>query len=82
MGFHGYAGIGTLAYRAYQKDDKGQRLMTEIKPFQLGSMFAQAGAGLKFKVNRRIDIEGRLMYVVTGDDEFDGGGDIQHDQPT
>ncbi len=35
----------------------------------------QAGAGLKFKVNRRIDIEGRLMYVVTGDDEFDGGGD-------
>jgi len=35
----------------------------------------QAGTGLKFKVNRRIDIEGRLMYVVTGDDEFDGGGD-------
>ena len=72
---HGYAGIGTIAYRAYQKDSKGQRLMTEIKPFQLGSMFMQAGAGLKFKVNRRIDIEGRLMYVVTGDDEFDGGGD-------
>jgi OOP family OmpA-OmpF porin len=38
-------------------------------------MFAQAGAGVKFKVNRRIDIEGRVMYVVTGDDEFDGGGD-------
>ncbi|OCA70644.1 hypothetical protein BBI01_11890 [Chryseobacterium artocarpi] len=72
---HGYAGVGTIAYRAYQKDIKGQRLMTEIKPFQLGSMFMQAGAGLKFKVNRRIDIEGRLMYVVTGDDEFDGGGD-------
>ncbi|MEG1217917.1 OmpA family protein [Chryseobacterium sp.] len=72
---HGYAGVGTIAYRAYQKDIKGQKLMTEIKPFQLGSMFMQAGAGLKFKVNRRIDIEGRLMYVVTGDDEFDGGGD-------
>ncbi|WP_034714937.1 OmpA family protein, partial [Chryseobacterium soli] len=72
---HGYAGIGTIAYRAYQKDATGQRMVTEIKPFQLGSMFAQAGAGLKFKVNRRIDIEGRLMYVVTGDDEFDGGGD-------
>ncbi|AKK71810.1 membrane protein [Chryseobacterium sp. P1-3] len=72
---HGYAGVGTLAYRAYQKDIKGQRLMTEVKPFKLGSMFMQAGAGLKFKVNRRIDIEGRLMYVVTGDDEFDGGGD-------
>ncbi|MDC8098731.1 OmpA family protein [Chryseobacterium rhizosphaerae] len=72
---HGYAGVGTIAYRAYQKDSKGQRLMTEVKPFKLGSMFMQAGAGLKFKVNRRIDLEGRLMYVVTGDDEFDGGGD-------
>ncbi|MGG1921135.1 OmpA family protein [Chryseobacterium sp. NRRL B-14798] len=73
---HGYAGIGTIAYRAYQKDGSNrQRLMTEIKPFELGSMFFQAGTGLKFKVNRRIDIEGRLMYVVTGDDEFDGGGD-------
>ncbi|NIF04116.1 OmpA family protein [Chryseobacterium sp. Tr-659] len=72
---HGYAGIGTIAYRAYQKTSKGQQLMTEVKPFQLGSLFMQAGAGLKFKVSRRIDIEGRLMYVVTGDDEFDGGGD-------
>ncbi len=72
---HGYAGIGTIAYRAYQKDASGQRLMTEVKPFELGSMFMQAGTGLKFKVNRRIDIEGRLMYVVTGDDTFDGGGD-------
>ncbi|UOV00009.1 OmpA family protein [Chryseobacterium daecheongense] len=71
---HGYAGIGTIAYRAFQKDEKGQRLATEVKPFKFGSMFAQAGAGLKYKVNRRIDIEGRLMYVVTGDDEFDGGG--------
>ena len=71
---HGYAGIGTLAYRAYLKDDAGQRLMTEIKPFKFGSFFGQAGAGLKFKVNRRIDLETRLMYVYTGDDEFDGGG--------
>ncbi|SDH63999.1 OmpA-OmpF porin, OOP family [Chryseobacterium taeanense] len=72
---HGYAGLGTLAYRAYQKDENGQRLVTELKPFKLGSMFAQAGAGLKFKVNNRIDIESRVMYVITGDDEFDGGGD-------
>lgn len=71
---HGYAGIGTLAYRAYQKDENGQRLATEVKPFKLNSLFGQAGAGLKFKVNRRLDIEGRLMYVITGDDEFDGGG--------
>ena len=72
---HGYGGVGTIAYRAYQKDINGQRLMTEVKPFKLGSLFMQAGAGLKFKVNRRVDIEGRLMYVITGDDTFDGGGD-------
>lgn len=76
---HGYAGIGTLAYRAYQKDENGQRLATELKPFKLSSMFAQAGAGLKYKVNRRIDIEGRVMYAITGDDEFDGGGDHYSD---
>lgn len=72
---HGYAGVGTLAYKSYLKDDSGQRLMTEIKPFKFGSFFGQAGAGLKFKVNRRIDLETRLMYVYTGDDQFDGGGE-------
>ncbi|MDC8105275.1 MULTISPECIES: OmpA family protein [Chryseobacterium] len=71
---HGYAGIGTLAYRAYLKDPSGQKLMTEVKPFKFNSLFGQAGAGLKFKVNRSLDIEGRVMYVVTGDDSFDGGG--------
>ncbi|ROI00676.1 OmpA family protein [Chryseobacterium daecheongense] len=76
---HGYAGIGTLAYRAFQKDENGQRLVTEVKPFKFGSMFAQAGAGLKYKVNRRIDIEGRVMYAITGDDEFDGGGNAYSD---
>lgn len=74
---HGYAGIGTLAYRAYQKSPAlgGQALMTEVKPFKINSLFAQAGAGLKYKVSRRIDIEGRVMYDITGDDEFDGGGE-------
>lgn len=71
---HGYAGIGTIGYRAYVKDLSGQRLQTETK-MGYSSLFGQAGAGLKFKVNRRIDIEGRLMYVVTGDDQFDGGGE-------
>ena len=71
---HGYAGMGTLAYKAFQEDLTGQSLQTEVKPFKLNSLFAQAGAGLKFKVNRRLDLEARTMYVVTGADEFDGGG--------
>ena len=69
---HGYAGIGTLAYRAYREDAAGQRLVAEVEPFKAGfSWFGQAGAGLKYNVSRRLDLEGRVMYVVTGDDQFD-----------
>lgn len=75
---HGYAGIGTLAYKSYRQDPgpvyNSQVLNNEVKPFKFNSLFGQAGAGLKFKVNNRVDIEGRVMYVVTGDDEFDGAG--------
>ena len=78
---HGYAGVGTLGYKAYRQDADplnpnnklGENLITENKFLKKFSMFGQAGAGLKFNVNRTIDIEGRLMYVVTGDDNFDGG---------
>jgi OOP family OmpA-OmpF porin len=79
---HGYAGVGTLAYRAYQKTTAGQTMMTEIKPFSLGSLFGQAGAGLKYKVNRRLDLEARAMYVVTGDDTFDGAGSNTNGKPS
>jgi len=74
---HGYAGIGTLSYKSYRQDPGpvyNQTLNFETKPFKLNSLFGQAGAGLKFKINNRIDLEGRVMYVVTGDDEFDGAG--------
>lgn len=73
---HGYAGVGTLAYKAYRQDPGSTpQLATEVKPFTIASLFGQAGAGLKFNVSRRIDLEGRVMYVVTGTDSFDGGGD-------
>ena len=78
---HGYAGVGTLGYKAYRQDADplnpnnklGEKLITDVQFLKKLSLFGQAGAGLKFNVNRRIDIEGRLMYVVTGDDNFDGG---------
>jgi len=76
---HGYAGVGTIAYRAYLKDEFGQRLMTEVKPKFGSSFFGQAGAGLKYKISNRVDLEGRLMYVVTTDDQFDGGGEQYSD---
>lgn len=71
---HAYAGVGMMGYKAYQKDINGQRLATEVELGKFSTMFGQAGGGLKYKINNRIDLEGRAMYVVTTDDEFDGGG--------
>ncbi|MCJ8498403.1 OmpA family protein [Chryseobacterium salipaludis] len=72
---HGYAGIGTLAYKAYRQNAGpayNQQLVREVKPFKLGSLFGQAGAGLKFRATQALDLETRLMYIVTGDEGFDG----------
>lgn len=72
---HGYAGVGTLAYKAYRQNAGpayNQQLVKEVKPFKLGSLFGQAGAGLKFRASRSLDLEARGMYVYTGDDTFDG----------
>lgn len=75
--FHGYFGGGVLAFKSYRQDPGPiytQVLNYEVKPFNLNSLFAQAGAGVKFKISNRFDVEGRLMYVVTNSDEFDGAG--------
>ncbi len=69
---HAYAGLGSLAYRAYVEDANGQRMTGEVEPFSLGSWMFQGGTGLKYRLNNRLDAEARLMYVYTGDDEFDG----------
>lgn len=72
---HGYAGIGTIAYKAYLRAGGSNVVyLNTNQPFALGSFFAQTGGGVKYKLSRRVDLEGRMMYVVTGDDEFDGGG--------
>lgn len=72
---HGYAGFGLLAFKAYQSNGIDESLMTEIKPFTTGSMFFQAGSGVQYKINNRFDVGARLMYVYTGNDSFDGGGE-------
>lgn len=80
---HGYAGVGTLAYKAYRQNagpSYNQQLVTEVKPFKLGSLFGQAGAGLKFRASRSLDLEARGMYVYTGDDTFDGARNTANDK--
>jgi len=82
---HGYAGIGTLAYRAYRQDAGpvyNQALITEIEPFKLNSLFGQAGAGLKYRATKSLDLEARGMYLVSGDETFDGARTAVNDNPS
>ena len=72
---HGYAGAGTLAYKSYRQNagpSYNQQLVSEVKPFKLGSLFGQAGAGVQYRASRSLDLEARGMYVYTGDSNFDG----------
>lgn len=73
---HAYAGIGFEGYNTYLHDNS-TRWNNPLKIDQklgIASFFYQGGAGLKYKVNKLIDVEARAMYIITGDDEFDGGG--------
>lgn len=80
--FHGYAGIGFQGYNTSLHDgnefrwsETPKRVPLFIKQdFDINSLFYQFGVGLKYKVSKLIDIEARTMYVISGDDEFDGGG--------
>ncbi|MDY3338953.1 OmpA family protein [Riemerella anatipestifer] len=73
---HGYAGLGLQGYNTYL-DDKYRHVSWDGKVNQnldIASFFYQAGAGVKYKISKLVDIEARLMYIISGDDEFDGGG--------
>lgn len=73
---HGYAGIGLQGYNTFLEDKSKRWNNPEAieQKLDIASFFYQAGAGLKYKISRRVDIEARLMYIISGDDEFDGGG--------
>ena len=79
---HGYAGIGFQSYNTLLLDQNGSRWNTSPKrvPIEitqelgLASFFYQGGVGLKYKASRRVDVELRTMYIMSGDEEFDGGG--------
>lgn len=78
---HAYAGMGLQGYETALLDNYASTPTTkeshQIRVDQkngFGSFFYQGGLGLKFKLSRRVDLETRSMYIITGDDEFDGGG--------
>lgn len=80
---HGYAGIGLQAFETLLIDKDISNYNPNTFPlsvdqkFDISSFFYQAGVGLKYKVNKLIDLELRTMYILSGDEEFDGGGDLR-----
>jgi OOP family OmpA-OmpF porin len=79
---HGYAGIGFMNFNTSLHDNNEFRWSTSPariplfidKKLDLASFYYQFGTGLKYNVSKLIDIEARAMYTISGDDEFDGGG--------
>ena len=80
---HGYAGGGIVAYKTLLLDNDISNYNPRTFPlavdqkFELSSFFLQGGLGVKYKVSKLVDVELRGMYVVSGDEEFDGGGDLR-----
>ena len=82
---HGYAGIGFQAYQTELIDLDASRysvsparipIMIDQK-LGLNSFFYQGGLGLKYKISKVVDIEARGMYIISGDEEFDGGSETR-----
>lgn len=82
---HGYAGIGLQAFETLLIDKNASRwndnppripIMND-QELNIASFFYQGGLGLKYKISRLVDIEARSMYIISGDEEFDGGGEAR-----
>jgi OOP family OmpA-OmpF porin len=82
---HGYAGVGLMGYNTILLDQNSSRysviparvpIIIEQK-LEISSFFYQGGLGLKYKVSKLIDVEARAMYIISGDEEFDGGLEVR-----
>lgn len=75
---HGYAGIGLQGFRGYLVDNNAYSPENKAddvsQKLDISSFFYQGGLGLKYNVSKRIDVELRGMYIISGDEEFDAGG--------
>ena len=87
---HGYGGVGLQGYNTLLLDNDMSRwnaISPRRIPIQieqklgLDSFFYQVGTGVKFNASKLIDIEARAMYIITGDDSFDGGGQGKNGVP-
>ncbi|WP_262149019.1 OmpA family protein [Chryseobacterium foetidum] len=80
---HGYLGGGLMAFKTELIDNDASRWSTNppripIKndqKLELSSFFWQAAVGLKYNVSKLVDLEARVIYINSMDEEFDGGGE-------
>lgn len=78
---HGYAGLGVQGFETLLLDNDLSVIAPNRLPiavdqkFGISSLFFQGGAGIKYNASKLIDVELRGMYIHSGDDEFDGGGE-------
>ena len=73
---HGYGGFGFLGYKTFLQDDTVLNkwpLYIEQK-IGISTFNFIGGLGLKYNVSKLIDLELRTLYIISGDEEFDGGG--------
>ncbi|MDR2121635.1 MAG: OmpA family protein [Flavobacteriaceae bacterium] len=78
---HLYGGIGTMQYKAYMKAlEMAETEFTQTADIKLGleSFFSQIGGGITYKINKRWDASVKAMYIMTGDELFDGSGNNGH----
>jgi len=80
---HGYAGIGVAGYNTFLTDnDVLSRYPLYIdQKIGIQNFTYIGGVGLKYNVSKLIDLELRTLYVISGDEEFDGGGWIRNSYP-
>lgn len=82
---HAYGGFGFMGYDTHLEDatslaPNGAYPGHKTSPLEitqklgLASFFWQGGLGLKYNATKMVDVELRTMYIVSGDDSFDGGG--------
>lgn len=74
---HLYGGVGLLGYKAHRNNFRGsgnEYVVITDQKMDLQSLYAQIGSGIRYKLNNKFDLELRAMYVMSGDEEFDGSG--------
>ena len=73
---HGYAGIGFTGYKTFLQDnDRLSKWPLYIEQkMNIASFTYTGGVGVKYNISRLLDIELRALYLISGDEEFDGGG--------